>query len=622
MSDSEATTQFAFRSSKDMGVWTAPPAAAAAVEMACKPTEEVRAMSYSDDGRLLAWATASEARVVDAQTLQPVATIARRGVVDVQFSPRGSYVVTWERFSSNKADADTADTCNLRVWEALTGRALGGFVQKNFSEGALQWTGDERYCARREGGEVRFYAPTALQRAALTLAVAGLAAFSVSPGLSPSVAVFVPEKGSRPALVRMYSVGSFTQPTASKTFFKADKVEFHWQRLGTCLLVLAQTDVDKTGRSYYGESALYFMAAAGNFDCRVVLDRDGPIHDVAWSPAAKEFVVAYGFMPAKTALFNHRAELVHDFGVAPRNYVRFNPHGRVLAVAGFGNLSGQVDLWDRRTLQRVASIDAHGASACEWSADGRYLMAATLSPRLRVDNGIRIWHYSGALVLHREIAELYQVAWRPAAAERFPQRGALSPPPPGAIAAGARAAAGAGAADSAADGAASSAAAPAAPKPATAYRPPHARLRDAGTEGSAPRSLSAMAESRAFGGAVPGAARPVPGAARAVPGAEPADKKRRNRTRAAKKGGAEPPADAAAAAAAAPAEAQSTPEVDMFKRVRALKKKAGQIDALVQRRDAGEVLEANQLAKIEARAQVDVELAELTAQLAQMTSAE
>ncbi|KAJ2539590.1 hypothetical protein GGF49_005108 [Coemansia sp. RSA 1853] len=572
-------TQFAYRAQKEMGVWDAPPTSAAlALD---KPASEVRALKYSANGKYLAWAIASEVRVMDAQTQAAVATIARAGVLDVRFSPKGTYVVTWERFSK---PADSEANPNLSIWDAKTGALCGAFVHKSFGEDAIQWTDDEKYCAKLVAGEVRFYAPEALDQPALVLRVDGVSSFSVSPGRSPSVAVFVPERGSKPALVRMYTVGSFTRPTANKTFFKAENVEFYWHRLGTNLLVLTQTDVDNSGRSYYGESSLYFMAAAGNFDCRVVLDREGPIHDVAWNPDEKEFAVVYGYMPAKAALFNHRAEPVLDLGTAPRNLVRFNPHGRVLALAGLGNLAGAIDLWDRKSKSKICTIDAHGASLCAWGPDGRYLMAATLSPRLRVDNGIRIWHYTGAMVLRQPIDELFHVEWRPAPAAQFPQRASLSPVPQGI--------------------AVSSPAVSA--KPAGAYRPPHARTRPA-ADSSSPRSLSDMAERKVFGGG-----RIVPGAAPI--GASPdmlAKVAEKKRTRNRKKAKDVATTGEAPALVAAVALAEPENEVEALKRVRQLKKKVTQINALAARRDAGEALEANQLSKIESRSQIDAEIADL-----------
>ena len=137
-------------------------------------------------------------------------------------------------------------------------------------------------------------------------------------------------------------------------------------------------------------------------------------------------------MPAKTMLFDQRARTVHDFGTAFCNFISFNPQGRLLALAGFGNLAGKVDIYDRRTLKLVTTIDASNTSHCEWSPDGRFLLTATLSPRLRVDNGIKIWHCSGPLVHVQHVEELYQASWRPThvdAVPGFPQAIPSAPTP-------------------------------------------------------------------------------------------------------------------------------------------------------------------------------------------------
>ena len=44
-----------------------------------------------------------------------------------------------------------------------------------------------------------------------------------------------------------------------------------WNDNGTSLIVLAQTEVDKTGKSYYGETTLYLLSANGGFDSRIDL---------------------------------------------------------------------------------------------------------------------------------------------------------------------------------------------------------------------------------------------------------------------------------------------------------------------------------------------------------------
>ena len=57
---------------------------------------------------------------------------------------------------------------------------------------------------------------------------------------------------------------------SQKTFFKGDKVQMKWNQSGTSILVLAQTDVDKTNKSYYGETTLYLLSTTGAFDARVL----------------------------------------------------------------------------------------------------------------------------------------------------------------------------------------------------------------------------------------------------------------------------------------------------------------------------------------------------------------
>ncbi len=172
--------------------------------------------------------------------------------------------------------------------------------------------------------------------------------------------------------------------------------------------------MDKSNKSYYGETTLYLLSAGGGFDARIPLDKEGPIHDVSWSPNSTEFAVVYGYMPAKTTIFNHRAVATHSLPIGPRNTVIFSPTGRFMLVAGFGNLAGQIDVYDlEKDHRKVCTIESGNPSVCQWSPDSRYLMTATTSPRLRVDNGVKLWHVGGGIVYNEDMVELYSVMWRP-----------------------------------------------------------------------------------------------------------------------------------------------------------------------------------------------------------------
>ena len=192
--------------------------------------------------------------------------------------------------------------------------------------------------------------------------------------------------------------------------------------------MVTQTEVDNSNKSYYGETSMYLLGAAGNFDyrVRVALDKEGPVRDIAWSPNNKEFGVVYGCglisllvhiicsslfsadMLAKMMLFDQRVRMLHDFGSAPHNTISFNPQSRLLFLAGFGNLTRKNDVFDRRMLNKMYTINTPNTSYCSWSPDGRFLLTVMLSPRLGVDNGIKVWHVSSPLVHVQAIEELLQ----------------------------------------------------------------------------------------------------------------------------------------------------------------------------------------------------------------------
>ncbi len=250
----------------------------------------------------------------------------------------------------------------------------------------------------------------------------GLSSFAVCPGPYPKVAIFIKEANGQPAAIKIYLLPNTQQAVASKFFFKADKIQLMWSPTGKHLLGLTHTDVDSTGQSYYGENNLYFLSGDGSFDCRVPLDKSGPVHDIAWGPRGDEFIACYGYMPSKATLFNLKCEPAFIFPIESKNHVRYSPSGNLILFGGFGNLPGYVEIWTRygSQLKRVGSLQATSSSVCEWAPSGHCLITATVTPRLRVDNGFKIWSWTGELLEHRKYLELYQVLWRPNPSVAYP----------------------------------------------------------------------------------------------------------------------------------------------------------------------------------------------------------
>ncbi|ORX48093.1 eIF2A-domain-containing protein [Piromyces finnis] len=422
--------QIAYRSSEGLSTALGPPVNQ--FYNLFKTVPNVKLYQYTSDGRFLGYVNQDGVTILDAISYEPIREFKKTNVIDINFSPKGKFLALYTKFVKSQ-DPDIQPH-NMFIYEVSTGELKITFVQKSQNNWKVQWTDDESVCARLVTGEVHFYDTRKFDLGIRSkLKLPQMTAFSMSPGRTPSVAAFVPEKNGVPASIRIFSLGNFEVPILIKTFFKADSVEMLWNKLGVSLLVWTHTEVDASGLSYYGEASLYYFSIAGKFECRVPIEPGAPIHDVSWSPNSKEFIVIHGLMPSSATLYDWRAIPIYDFPKNHRNFVRYSPHARIICIAGFGNLAGEMDFFDRLTCQKVGHAQASNSSFCDWCPDGRHVITATLTPRLRVDNGFKIWHYSGVKLFECDIKELYQISWRPIHQDAFPPHNNLSPPPKGLI---------------------------------------------------------------------------------------------------------------------------------------------------------------------------------------------
>lgn len=566
-------------------------------------------MEFSPDGRLVALVRSSTGVTVrDAETGEVQVEVANPGVLALAWSPLGSHLLTWQRPQKD------SELGNLIVWDALTGDEVARFNHKSYTRDKwppLQWSSDETICARQSANGVMLYGGRDIAAGSIgQINLPNVANFSVAPGAAPyKVALFVPEKKGKPASVKIYQFpNGLDAPSATKSFYKAQDVSLKWSPTGSALIIETRTDVDTSGKSYYGETGLFFMQSDGEYDCIVPLTKEGTVHDVAWDPTGRGFVVIAGAMPAHATLYDTKALPIFEFGAAPRNHVSWSPHGRFLCLAGFGNLRGDMDFWERNKLKKMGSATSNSATTFAWSPDSRYFATATTFPRLRVDNGFKIFRYDGTGPIHQEErGELYDLQFRPAAPDAYPNR-PQSPRRKGEDA-----------------GFGSSSAPKAAPKP-QAYRPPNstgalAAMMRKEEGGSRKLDRNKYAPPRGGAPTVPGMAAP-----RTIPGmgAAPAPKKL---SKSARKKKAQEAAEAKAAVEAALAKANAstptkptppaapvelTPE-EKAKKVKGLMKKLKQIDAIKAKKEAGDSLNEDQLHKLETEQALRDEVAELSA---------
>jgi len=189
--------QFAYRTQKAIGVFDAAPVYEALPGFT-KPEGNLRCCVYSPCGRYFAYASNEGVVVVDASVGHVLTSLPIANVYELGFSPRGTYLSTWERPAK---DENGDATKNLKIWRTIEEPAegtervpLGKFVQKSQSGWNLQYTADEKYCARLVTNEVQFYNSNDLSTVWNKLRVEGVTDFAIAPGLNQNVAVFIPER--------------------------------------------------------------------------------------------------------------------------------------------------------------------------------------------------------------------------------------------------------------------------------------------------------------------------------------------------------------------------------------------------------------------------------------------
>lgn len=90
---------------------------------------------------------------------------------------------------------DGAQHKNLRIFSVSTGEELVAFSQKSQGGWDLQYTISESHAIRLVGPEIQVFRPAEWAKGIVDkLKVEGASSVSLSPGLNPSVAVFVAEK--------------------------------------------------------------------------------------------------------------------------------------------------------------------------------------------------------------------------------------------------------------------------------------------------------------------------------------------------------------------------------------------------------------------------------------------
>lgn len=129
---------------------------------------------------------------------------------------------------------------------------------------------------------------------------------------------------------------------------QAQRTSLKWNSKGTHFLGHTSCDFDSTNQSYFGESRLYLLTSDDRIDMQVTMEGEAMVSDCAWSPDGQFFVALGGISPSTAVLFDTKGKPVYQLGTGPYNQVCWNPQSRFILLAGFGNMPGDIRLFEKK----------------------------------------------------------------------------------------------------------------------------------------------------------------------------------------------------------------------------------------------------------------------------------
>eukprot|EP00759_Apiculatamorpha_spiralis_P052345 PhF_6_TR5666/c0_g1_i2/m.8339/K15026/EIF2A; translation initiation factor 2A len=377
-------------------------------------------VTFNVDGQLAALTTTNgvSIRAID---VGPVSEIPEKKVVNVTISPLGRFVVTYYIPGMTNAQ-------NVAIWDAKTGEEVARFQQHKWP--ALTWTADETVCMRSTATAITF-----LQGNVRSQIVVGKIQLNQIKNKE-----HVASMGNQ-CFVLITPNDPATNTTGSVTGYKIEGVEkmvtfnvkeldggeIFWSKNGEVAVVITRVDSDKSGKSYYGQSGVVVINPKKRAYHRITLEDGASAHDVSWNPNSEEFALVHGKMPNNDAtIYDIKGQPIFHFGTAPRNVVRWSPGGRLLVLGGTGSLNGEFTFWDRPNLGKVGAMNGKlgsftmKCSSYEWSPCSQYFMCAVVVTRMRADNKVCIFKYTGELVHTVALDNICQAQWYPLPSETFP----------------------------------------------------------------------------------------------------------------------------------------------------------------------------------------------------------
>lgn len=200
-----------------------------------------------------------------------------------------------------------------------------------------------------------------------------------------------------------------------RDFRGAHEVKIQATPDGLFALVLVSKFIDKSNDFYYGKDAMFsFIAKAKNsesegvrYDCSIKKMETymGNIHDWKLIPKSNQAIITSGKMPARSVLYNFKGNPVYLLEHNFRSFIAPSPNHTVVALCGFGQLSGEIMLFSLKKNNPIGRAQSSYASWLKWSSDGAKFLTATVLSKLNENHQYTVFDYRGNLLKKVKVPE-------------------------------------------------------------------------------------------------------------------------------------------------------------------------------------------------------------------------
>lgn len=383
----------------------------------------------------------------------------------IDFSPSEKYMVTLSPtgITAPETAADAKENPfgpeseghKLVIWDLATGEVARTFAlpphlegQKEMPWPLVKWSYDDKYCCRQGPDALAVYDTPSFQLLDKKLVkVEGIVDFEWAPAgvkLFGSreeqgehlLSYWTPETSNQTARVALMQIPS-RQILRTVNLFQVSDCKMHWQDEGKLLCVKVDRHT-KSGKTFFSNLE-FFRTTERDIPVEKLEMKDVCIN-FAWEPKSDRFITisrlddgnnnpaiakdTVSFFATEKASKGKAAKFKTITTVEKKhsNAIFWSPKGRYVVVATIAKSSGELDFYDtqyendnnKKIEAKLLKTEKFGGMTnVSWDPSGRFVAAWSSSWVHAIENGYKLYEFTGNLLRDESMDQFKDYIWRP-----------------------------------------------------------------------------------------------------------------------------------------------------------------------------------------------------------------